>query len=154
MKHTAAPLGVGIVGLSADGGWAARGHLPALRAVEGYELRALMVSTPDSARKAAAAFGLPESAAGTDAAALAARDDVDLVVITVRVPRHRELILPVLEAGEDGAQRVAPGQRPGRGRGTRGAGGRDGHADGGGPAGRFRPRGPLPPGPRRGRLRR
>lgn len=100
MKHTAAPLGVGIVGLSADGGWGGRGHVPALRAVEGYELRALTASTPDSARKAAAAFGLPESAAGTDAAGLAARDDVDLVVVAVRVPRHRELILPVLRAGK------------------------------------------------------
>ncbi|MGW3986560.1 Gfo/Idh/MocA family protein [Streptomyces sp. NPDC004830] len=98
--HTAAPIGVGIVGLSADGGWGARGHLPALRAVGGYELRALTASTPDSARKAAAAFELPESAAGTDAAALADRDDVDLVVVTVRVPHHRELILPALRAGK------------------------------------------------------
>ncbi|MGW7516951.1 Gfo/Idh/MocA family protein [Streptomyces sp. NPDC054796] len=100
MAHNAAPLGVGIVGLSADGGWGARGHLPALSAAGGYELRALTASTPESARKAAAAFGLPESAAGTDAGELTARDDVDVVVVTVRVPRHRELILPLLRAGK------------------------------------------------------
>ncbi|MEV7866823.1 Gfo/Idh/MocA family oxidoreductase [Streptomyces sp. NPDC088124] len=100
MALNAAPLGVGIVGLSADGGWGARGHLPALAAVAGYELRALTASTPESARKASSAFGLPESAAGTDAGELAARDDVDIVVVTVRVPRHRELILPVLQAGK------------------------------------------------------
>ncbi|MDJ1132038.1 Gfo/Idh/MocA family protein [Streptomyces iconiensis] len=100
MAHNAAPLGVGIVGLSANGGWAARGHLPALSAAGGYELRALTASSPESARKAAAAFGLPDSAAGTDAGALAARDDIDVVVVTVRVPRHRELILPLLRAGK------------------------------------------------------
>ncbi|MGW6703736.1 Gfo/Idh/MocA family protein [Streptomyces sp. NPDC054956] len=92
------PIGVGIVGLSADGGWGARGHLPALRAVKGFELRALSASTPQSAEKAAAAFGVP--LAFTDAAELAAHEDVDLVVVAVRVPQHRELIVPALEAGK------------------------------------------------------
>ncbi|GAA1630278.1 Gfo/Idh/MocA family protein [Actinoplanes couchii] len=44
------PIGVGIVGLSATGGWAAAAHLPALAAVEGVELRALVTGSPDSAR--------------------------------------------------------------------------------------------------------
>ena len=57
---SAAPTGVGIIGLSASGGWAAQAHLPAL----GW------------------------------------RDEVDLVVVAVKVPHHRELILPALEAGK------------------------------------------------------
>lgn len=92
------PLGVGIVGLSADGGWGARGHVPAVDAVDGFELRALTASTPESAQKAATRYGVP--LAFTDAGELAAHEDVDLVVVTVRVPRHRELILPALQAGK------------------------------------------------------
>jgi len=92
------PLGVGIVGLSANGGWGARGHVPALRAVDGFELRGLVGSTPESAKRSAAEFGVP--VAVTDVAELAAHDDIDLVVVTVKVPRHRELIVPALEAGK------------------------------------------------------
>ncbi|MFC5635964.1 Gfo/Idh/MocA family protein [Streptomyces bullii] len=91
------PLGVGIVGLSADGGWGARGHLPALRAVEGFELRGLTASTPEAAKRSAEKYHVP--LAFTDAAELAAHDDIDLVVVAVKVPRHRELIVPALEAG-------------------------------------------------------
>jgi predicted dehydrogenase len=91
------PLGVGIVGLSADGGWGARGHLPALRAVDGFELRGLTASTPQSAERSAAKYGVP--LAFTDVAELAGHSEIDLVVVAVRVPRHRELIVPALEAG-------------------------------------------------------
>ncbi|MBW4721597.1 Gfo/Idh/MocA family oxidoreductase [Saccharothrix sp. SC076] len=90
------PLGVGIVGLSANGGWGARGHLPALRAVDGFEVRGLVGSTPESAARSAAEFGVPLSF--TSVADLAAHDDIDLVVVAVKVPLHRELIVPALEA--------------------------------------------------------
>lgn len=92
------PIGVGIIGLSADGGWAARAHLPALNAVEGFEVRALAASTPQSAERAAEKYGVPQ--AFTDPAELAAADGVDLVVVSVRVPKHRELIIPALESGK------------------------------------------------------
>jgi predicted dehydrogenase len=92
------PLGVGVVGLSANRGWAAKGHLPALNAVDGFDVRGLVASTPESAEKSAAKYGIPF--AGTDVAELAARDDIDLVVVAVRTPRHRELIRPVLAAGK------------------------------------------------------
>jgi predicted dehydrogenase len=39
------PIGVGIVGLSAGGGWAAIAHVPTLAGVDGYELRALSTSS-------------------------------------------------------------------------------------------------------------
>lgn len=41
---------------------------------------------------------------------LARREDVDLVVVTVKVPRHRELILPALAAGVP-QRSAATGQR-------------------------------------------
>ncbi|WP_432838234.1 Gfo/Idh/MocA family protein [Dactylosporangium sp. CA-092794] len=90
------PIGVGIVGLSASGGWAAGAHLPALSAVDGLELTALATSSSASADAAGAAFGVPGYASVKQ---LAEDENVDLVVVAVNVPRHRELVLPALEAG-------------------------------------------------------
>jgi predicted dehydrogenase len=56
---SAAPIGVGIIGLSASGGWAAQGHMPVLRAVRGYEVRALSASSPASAKAAGEKYGIP-----------------------------------------------------------------------------------------------
>lgn len=83
------PIGVGIVGLSTRGGWAARAHVPALSAVPGLELRAVLGSSPDSTAQTAQAFGI---AAARSVADLAARPDVDLVVVAVRVPQHHDVI--------------------------------------------------------------
>jgi predicted dehydrogenase len=91
-------VGVGIVGLSAGGGWAANAHVPALAALDGYELRALSASSAESARAAGERYGVPLTF-GT-AEELAARDEVDLVVVTVRVAKHREPVLAALRAGK------------------------------------------------------
>lgn len=96
---TADKIGVGIVGLSASGGWAGLSHVPALRSLpDDYEIVGLAASSPDSARAAAEKHGVAFHTA--DPAELAARPDVDLVVITVKVPRHRELVQSALEAGK------------------------------------------------------
>jgi predicted dehydrogenase len=92
------PIGVGIVGLSARRGWALRAHLPALRHLQGFELRALTASTAESARQAAEKLDVPRSFATADE--LAAADDVDLVVVTVKVPHHRQAIQAALAAGK------------------------------------------------------
>jgi predicted dehydrogenase len=89
------PIGVGIVGLSASGGWAAGAHLPALSAVDGLRLTALATSSSTSAAAAGAAFGVPGHASVEH---LVADENVDLVVVAVKVPRHRELVLPALRA--------------------------------------------------------
>jgi predicted dehydrogenase len=92
------PIRVGIIGLSARGGWAARAHVPALAALSGYELTALSASSAASARAAGDRFGVKQAYA--DPVALATSDDVDLVVVTVRVLQHRQLIVPAIEAGK------------------------------------------------------
>ena len=97
-RRTGHPIGVGIVGLSASGQWAANAHVPALRAIDGYELRALSASSPESAAAAGRVHDVPLTFGS--AGELAAHDDVDLVVITVRVPFHRELVTAALEAGK------------------------------------------------------
>ncbi|MDL4815837.1 Gfo/Idh/MocA family protein [Actinomadura opuntiae] len=89
---------VGIVGANPDRGWAARAHVPALRALPGYEITAVGTSRADSARAAADRFGVPH--AFTDARELAAHPDVDLVAITVKVPAHDALVRAALDAGK------------------------------------------------------
>ena len=91
------PIGVGIIGLGAHGSWAERAHLPALRAVPGYELRALSTSSKESAERSGQVHGVPRTFGS--AADLAACDDVDLVVVAVKVPHHRELVRTALDAG-------------------------------------------------------
>jgi predicted dehydrogenase len=51
-------LGVGVIGVSPSRGWAATAHIPALRALPNYEIRALSARTAASARAAGKAFGV------------------------------------------------------------------------------------------------
>jgi predicted dehydrogenase len=56
------PLRVGIIGLSAERGWATAAHIPALHALsDDFELAGVANTSFASARAAAAAFGLPRS---------------------------------------------------------------------------------------------
>jgi predicted dehydrogenase len=91
-------IGVGIIGLSARRGWAAAAHVPALRAVEGYELRALSARSAESAAAAGQAHGVPLTFGTADE--LVRREEVDLVVVTVKVPHHREPVTTALQAGK------------------------------------------------------
>jgi predicted dehydrogenase len=89
---------VGIIGASPDRGWAATAHIPALRSLPQYELTAVGTSREGSAREAAARFGAAHWF--IDARQLAGHPDVDLVVITVKVPFHLELAEAALGAGK------------------------------------------------------
>src|SRR5438132_2157431 len=91
-------LGVAIIGVSPVRGWAATAHIPALRALPNYELRALSAHTADSARAAGEAFGV--SAAFSDHEELVTRPDIDMVAVTVRAPLHRDLVSSALVAGK------------------------------------------------------
>ncbi|MDX6594106.1 MAG: hypothetical protein QOJ13_3302 [Gaiellales bacterium] len=91
-------LGVGIIGVSPVRGWAALAHIPALRALPDYEIRALSAHSPESARTAGEVFGV--SAVFSEHEPLVARPDVDLVAVTVKVPHHRELVSSAIAAGK------------------------------------------------------
>ena len=91
-------LDVGIIGVSPDRGWAAIAHIPALRALPSYEIRALSAHSAESARAAGEVFGV--SAVFSDHEQLVARPDIDVVAVTVRVPHHRELVTAALTAGK------------------------------------------------------
>src|SRR5207302_9963353 len=91
-------LGVGIIGVSADRGWAATAHIPALRALPNYEIRALSAHSAESARAAGKEFGV--SALFSDHVQMVIQPDIDLIAVTVRVPHHRELVSAAIAAGK------------------------------------------------------
>jgi len=91
-------LGVGIIGVSPVRGWAATAHIPALRALPNYEIRALSAHSAESARAAGEAFGV--RAVFSDYEQLVTQPDIDLVAVTVKVPHHRELVSAALAAGK------------------------------------------------------
>jgi predicted dehydrogenase len=92
---------VGIVGatVTAGGsGWGANAHVPALKALPAYDLKAVCTAHEESAKASAAAFGA--ELAFSDFDRLLAHPDIDLVAIVVRVPSHHELTLKALRAGK------------------------------------------------------
>jgi predicted dehydrogenase len=91
-------LGVGIIGVSPARGWAATAHIPALRALPNYEIRALSARSAESARAAGDVFGI--SAVFSDSEQMVAQADIDVVAVTVKVPHHRELVSAALAAGK------------------------------------------------------
>jgi predicted dehydrogenase len=91
-------LGVGIIGVSPVRGWAATAHIPALRALPNYEIRALSAHSAESARAAGEVFGV--SAVFSDHEEMVTRPDIDVVAVTVKVPHHQELVSAALAAGK------------------------------------------------------
>ncbi|WP_436763815.1 Gfo/Idh/MocA family oxidoreductase [Streptosporangium sp. V21-05] len=97
-RPTTGPIRVGVVGASPDRGWGTAAHLPALLNLEEYAVTAVATTRQDSARRAAAAFGVPHAFA--DAAELAAHPDVDVVAVVVKAPDHATVIRAALDHGK------------------------------------------------------
>ncbi|MEU8206514.1 Gfo/Idh/MocA family oxidoreductase [Streptosporangium sp. NPDC049046] len=97
-RSPAGPIRIGVVGASPDRGWGTAAHLPALAGLGEYAVTAVATTRQDSARRTAAAFGVPHAFAG--AAELAAHPDVDVVAVTVKAPDHAEAIRAALDHGK------------------------------------------------------
>ena len=96
---TDTPIRIGFIGLNPDSHWAAMAHLPALQSLGNtFEIVGVANSTPESAQRTAEALGLKH--AFTSPAEFAASPYVDLVVVTVKVPYHFELVSAALNAGK------------------------------------------------------
>ena len=89
---------VGIIGANPDRSWALRAHIPALESLPEYTLQAVSTSRRESAEAAAKKFNAP--LAFDNHSELVSHPDVDLVVVSVKVPFHHELTLAALEAGK------------------------------------------------------
>ncbi|MFZ6644165.1 Gfo/Idh/MocA family protein [Undibacterium sp. TJN25] len=91
-------IGVGIIGVHPTQGWATTAHLPALQASPDFEVVALTNSTLASAEEAARKFKVPHFFQRHEDLLNCA--DVDLVVVTVKVPYHFELVSAAIKAGK------------------------------------------------------
>ena len=92
---------VGIVGATVTpggSGWGANAHVPALQALPDYELKAVCTAHEDTAKASAEKFGA--DLAFHDMEAMVASPDVDLIAVVVRVPLHRALVMPALQANK------------------------------------------------------
>lgn len=90
---------IGIIGLNPESQWASRSHIPALQMLnDDYEITGVANSSHESAKKAAEYFNIPNAYENTTA--LIQSNDNNLIVITVRVPYHFELVKAALETGK------------------------------------------------------
>lgn len=91
-------IGIGIIGVAPGRSWAALAHIPALRSLPTYDIVALSTTRQESASAAAAEFGVPKAYDNHNA--LVNDPAVNLVVVTVKVPHHLELVTAALNAGK------------------------------------------------------
>lgn len=84
-------IGVGIIGLSANGGWGATAHYPSLQILnQHFKIIGLVASTLEKAEKAAKKYSIDFFT--DDVEKLAANEAVDLIVIAVNLPQHKKII--------------------------------------------------------------
>jgi len=87
------------VGIIGTGSWARYGHIPALRALEGFRIVALASRRTEVAQEYAGKFGIPHAFAEADE--LIHHPDVDLVVVLAPSPEHGRLTRAAIAAGKD-----------------------------------------------------
>ena len=92
------PLRLGIAGANPERGWFRDAHFPALQALPGLAVQAVSARTQEIADAAAAAFGA--ATAYDDSLALTRDPNIEIVVVTVKVPEHRAIVLAALAAGK------------------------------------------------------
>jgi len=91
------PIRVGFIGLNPNLHWASTAHIPALQALpDGFKVVGVANTSLASAKRAADVFELPH--AFENPQALVDSPEIDLVVVTVKVPHHHELVTAALNA--------------------------------------------------------
>lgn len=91
-------IGVGLIGASADRGWGGIAHAPALQALDAFQIRAVSTTRLGSANATARRLGA--DLAFDTHEALVVRPEVDLVVVAVKVPEHKQIVSDALAAGK------------------------------------------------------
>lgn len=101
MSPSKSPIRVGLIGLSADGGWAPVSHLPYLQNSPKYTITAVCNSSLESGNKAISKYNLDSAKAYDSVESMCDSAIVDLVVCVVVVFSHYKLVKPALERGKD-----------------------------------------------------
>lgn len=91
-------IGIGVVGASAQYGWACRAHLPAMLALPEYDLAAVCTAHRETAEESARVFGARK--AYWDVGDLVADPEIEVVDVCVRAPAHYEVAMAALRAGK------------------------------------------------------
>lgn len=86
---------VGIIGGSLNNQWASKTHIPVLKENPFYQITAIGTSKAETAKESARV--LDASHSFTDYKGLAQSKDVDLVVVSVKVPFHYEASIAAIE---------------------------------------------------------
>lgn len=89
-------LSVAVVGAGIDH-WSGTAHIPAIAALDGLRLDHLVTSSPESASTASARWKVPTT---HELGQVLDDDTVDIVAVTVRVPRHAEIVEAAISAGK------------------------------------------------------
>ncbi len=89
---------VGIIGANVSYGWGTRAHIPAIKGLPEFELVAVCTTRQETAEETARQYGIP--LAFHDPLDLVSHPDVDLVLVCVRVPAHRQMVTAALDAGK------------------------------------------------------
>ena len=92
---------VGIVGATVTtggSGWGANAHVPALKALPDYVLKAVCTSREETAQASKEKFGA--ELAFHNINDMAAHPDIDLIAVSVRVPWHYDLVMAGLRANK------------------------------------------------------
>jgi len=91
----------GIVGATVTqggSGWGANAHVPALHLLPDYTLQAVCTAHEDTAQASKATFDAVHAFHDIDA--MAQHPEIDLVVVCVRVPGHKDLVMAGLHANK------------------------------------------------------
>ena len=91
----------GIVGATVTqggSGWGANAHVPALHLLPDYTLQAVCTAHEDTAQASKAKFDAVHAFHDIDA--MAQHPEIDLVVVCVRVPSHKDLVMAGLHANK------------------------------------------------------
>jgi predicted dehydrogenase len=88
---------VGLIGAHPTRGWAAAAHLPALAHLPEYRLAAVATTRLESAQETARRHGVP--LAFDEWRRMIADAPLDAVIVAVKVPHHRAMVLAALEVG-------------------------------------------------------
>ena len=96
MEHS--PIRVGILGVHPDRGWATTAHIPALKRLPQFEITAISHHDHDIAVAGARKHDVTYALDTTDE--LVNHPEVDLVVVSVKVMGHEELVTCAIEAGK------------------------------------------------------
>jgi len=89
---------IGIIGVDPTRGWASYAHIPAIKQFTEFEITAVTNPSMDKAVAASKLFGIPNAFDNVDD--LLASSEVDLVVVAVKVPYHKELVEKVIKSGK------------------------------------------------------